>query len=684
MFDVGVTISPRSRVIKLSLMNIGSVAREIQRYLKTSRFSNNLFIEVKYFSVTLHEFFALELYFVIDSILTQNRSVYTNVKLLRKIQQALVAHTWVGDIEKDVKLKLNYKAIDKMCYDPIPFQQSFLEHYDRTVQRYHLKGLLLSAAAGTGKTYTSLLLSNCLDADKVIIVAPKPSIYRVWETSITQTKELGGVFKRPEQCYIEDKKKPYDNEKYCVFHYESLPKAIEFAKSLKKQRIVIILDESHNLNELISLRTQYFIDLANSIETAGIVFMTGTPIKAVAIETIPLLKAIDPMFDDDTMVSFKKMYAGSANASTEILARRYNIVSYKVEKATIKLDPPIEITTAIKVEHGEKFTLRVISEEMIRFMSKRLEELQKEYPDAKEFFYNKLQEFEFANFGPGKFGQEYKDYKKYLNCLDAVIYAYHHGRLYDVSEEMRYCTQYEKKVIIPSIQDRDERLYFIHAKTLVKYLSLKARGECLGKIIGRRRIEAFQALAAAIPYEDIINSTEKKTVVFTSYVETGDAVMAKVKALGFRPINVYGDQTKSLSQIVEKFDKIEELNPLVATYASLSTAVPLVMADTMIVVNPPFRAHIMEQTIARIYRLGATTQTRIFHFTLDTGEEPNICSRTIDIMNWSKEQVDAITGVKVGEEAEEEAIVVANETISFSDYSDISTQFKSQSILSGW
>lgn len=684
MFDVTVSISPRSRVIKLSLMNIGAVAREIQRYLKTSRFSNNLFIDVKYFSVTLHEFFALELYFVIDSILEQNRSVYTNVKLLRKIQDALKKHTWVGDVEKDYKPKLNYKAISEMCYDPIPFQQSFLEHYDRTVQAYKLKGLLLSAAAGTGKTYTSLLLSACLEADKVIVVAPKAAIYRVWETSISKPKELGGVFKRPAQCYVEDLKKPYNNEKYAIFHYEALPKAIEFAKSLKKQRVVIILDESHNLNELSSLRTQYFIDLAICIETVGIIFMTGTPIKAMAIETIPLLRAIDPMFDEETMVAFKKMYAGSANASTEILARRYNIVSYKVEKATVKLDPPIEITTAIKVQNGEKFTLRVISEEMIRFMSNRLKELEKEYPKAKAFFYARLKEYEVSNFEPGNFGQDYKDFKKYLTCLEDVIYAYNHGRLYDVADQMRYCTNYEKKVLIPSIQNRDDRLYFIHAKTLVKYLSLKARGECLGKIIGRRRIEAFQALAAAIPYEDIINSTEKKTVIFTSYVETGEAVVARVRELGFKPINVYGDQTKNLSQNVEKFDKNKELNPLVATYASLSTAVPLTMADTMIVVNPPFRAHIMEQTIARIYRLGATTQTRVFHFTLDTGEEQNICSRTIDIMNWSKEQVEAITGLKVGEEADEEATVVANESISFSDYSDVSTVFKSQSILSGW
>ena len=61
----------------------------------------------------------------------------------------------------------------------------------------------------------------------------------------------------------------------------------------------------------------------------------------------------------------------------------------------------------------------------------------------------------------------------------------------------------------------------------------------------------------------------------------------------------------------------------------------------------------MDQTIARIHRLGSTTQTRIFNINLVTGTKPNICSRTVDIMQWSKEQVGAILGVSGGDEADE-------------------------------
>jgi SNF2 family DNA or RNA helicase len=112
------------------------------------------------------------------------------------------------------------------------------------------------------------------------------------------------------------------------------------------------------------------------------------------------------------------------------------------------------------------------------------------------------------------------------------------------------------------------------------------------------------------------------------------------------------DVIKSLTSIVHRFEKEKDLNPLVATYASLSTAVPLIMADTMIIINPPFRQYIMDQTVARIHRLGATTQTRIFNILLDTGTEPNISTRTINIMQWSKDQVSAILGIETSDEDE--------------------------------
>jgi SNF2 family DNA or RNA helicase len=233
------------------------------------------------------------------------------------------------------------------------------------------------------------------------------------------------------------------------------------------------------------------------------------------------------------------------------------------------------------------------------------------------------------------------------------------------------------------LSSKGDKEKFMHAKTLVKYLKLKVRGECLGRILGRKRINAFRDLVKYINFEPFIETTEKKTVIFTTYTEVVEEVLNNLKNQKYTPLAVYGQFTKDLASIVNKFEKVEEINPLVATYASLSTAVPLIMADTMVIINPPFRQYIMDQTIARIHRLGSTTQTRIFNINLVTGTKPNICSRTVDIMQWSKEQVGAILGVSGGDEADEVGSVSMEEIAISLEHGNYQANL-TPSVLSNW
>lgn len=90
----------------------------------------------------------------------------------------------------------------------------------------------------------------------------------------------------------------------------------------------------------------------------------------------------------------------------------------------------------------------------------------------------------------------------------------------------------------------------------------------------------------------------------------------------------------------------------------------MTMADVMITVDTPFRDYIFQQTVARINRLGVTTQTHVYVAQLDTGEIPNISQRTTDILKWSAEQVSLITGYTVPFELNDEMIALE-------DYSSI-------------
>jgi hypothetical protein len=116
---------------------------------------------------------------------------------------------------------------------------------------------------------------------------------------------------------------------------------------------------------------------------------------------------------------------------------------------------------------------------------------------------------------------------------------------------------------------------------------------------------------------------------------------------GFIPCMVYGGTNSEVTSIITKFERDPDINPCIATYQSLSTAVPLIVANTVILLNQPFRDHEWDQAVARVDRIGQDSQVYVFEILLDTGVEPNISTRSKDILLWSKAQISAIMGSDV-------------------------------------
>ena len=97
---------------------------------------------------------------------------------------------------------------------------------------------------------------------------------------------------------------------------------------------------------------------------------------------------------------------------------------------------------------------------------------------------------------------------------------------------------------------------------------------------------------------------------------------------------------------VTDFLNNKDINPLIATYKALSTAVPLIAADQQLLIGLPWRDYQLNQAISRIHRLGADTQARINIFGLDSTPDINITDRTFNILTWSQLQVSEITGIE--------------------------------------
>lgn len=487
----------------------------------------------------------------------------------------------------------------------------------------------------THNTATTMFTQYCAEMQRIIIVCPKNALDRVW------TDDVNRMFKQPPKQWTSNMKtSPTADTQLFVYHYEALPLALEHHKDdFSKYTYGLVLDESHNMNEIKSQRTQLWLELCKRSGSKNIIHASGTPFKAMGSESIPLLRAIDPLFTPPVEEAYKKIFGDSAQRGLDILKNRLGLVSFIITKDELGLEKPIMNLVPVQIPEGNKYTLTAVREVMAKFIEERVKYYRAREDQDKEYYQRCLEIHEEAI---GLNLRKAKEFKYYLDCVKEIQrttdYAY-------VKTEISFCKQYEFKEISASLP-KDMVKPFRNVCSIIKYLPLKIQGECLGQVVGRMRIEAHKAMCKNVPFRDICQATKKKTVVFTSYVDVLEEAQQICQQHQMNPIVVYGKTNSNLNNMIKSFEKDTNVNPLIATYDSLSTAVPLTMADNMIMLNAPFRAYIQEQAISRIHRLNQDSQTVVWQCYLDTGKEPNISSRSLDIMQWSQKQVEQITGVK--------------------------------------
>lgn len=631
------------------------IQNDINNIWRTSRISNFMFNKITRNSFSIPTFFAIDLLYTLETIINSRKRLGTSKKTAQSIIDALKESTFLSNIDQPHNPILNYNKLSKFWKQPLQHQSEFFAKYDEVVPKYDLKGYLLAAAAGSGKTLQGCSLMEMLEVDVIFVICPNNATWDVWHKSIASEYS---EFKKPETCWVSNSGSPYGNQKYLIFHYEALYKALEIAKKLSNKKIGIILDECHNLNEITSQRTRYFIDLTDITKSDHILWMSGTPIKAMGSETIPLFRTIDRNFNDALIEKYKKLYGKDAKKALDILSNRLNIVTHKVEKKALNLEPPIMENILVQAKDSEQYTLDAIKVDMTAFIEQQIKYYKSNYKTYETDYYNALEIYKKYIRSPS----EQRDFDRYLSLVK--FFNKNPGITYD-TQDTAFCNRFEKQYINPTL-DKETRIKFDNSKSVVKYMHLKVQGECLGRVLGKKRMECAKAVAEHIDYIKIVESTTKKTVVFTSYVEVVETAKAITAKLGLQPIVVYAKTNNQLPTIISSFEKDKAVNPLIATYPSLSTAVPLVMADTMILINTPFRDYVLQQAISRINRLGQTTQPYVYIAMLDTGSKPNLSTRTVDILKWSQSQVSTIMGIESPFVIEESG-AIANEAIGVED-----------------
>jgi hypothetical protein len=506
-------------------------------------------------------------------------------------------------------------------------------------------------------------LSLCLGSDLMICVCPKNAVYRVWADTFKERFK-----KTPKFWTTLDGTMPERGTKYLISHFDGLEKLLEALKHLGVHgKVMIALDESHGLNEEESLRAQLFMEVCKLTKATNIIWSSGTPIKAIGREATPLFSTIDPFFDEDAKKRFQAIYGKSSSAANDVLNHRMGKVHYHVSKGSVVNVEEHHHTIRVQMDNADDYTLESLKSDMqeyvrnrIAFYQRNMKQFEKDWEATMKYFEGTLPKQNLTaslvhSIGLGA-NEQWKEYHKYRAYIREIRTGFDPRAMREISA---FCNHYERKVIMPALpkEMRDE---FKSLRSIIKYYMLKVQGEALGQVLGRKRIQCHEDMMAGEWFEEvtehrekvlkpmsiekIIDGAEKKTIIFSSYVPVVDTAAAVVKKLGYKPILVYGATNNDLAAHVGTFERDQDINPLIATFASLSTAVPLVMANNTIMTNVPFRSYEYQQAVARTARNGQDSPTHFWNVKLDTGDEPNISTRSHDIMAWSKQQVDEILG----------------------------------------
>lgn len=643
----GLTVGPK--VTEITGLNFRDFERDLKNIYSTSTMTTYMFRRASWRKITLDNFFLMEMTFLITKVL-QSKRIWTNRRDLTKLLTKIRTETWVSKTFETNLPQLDERRItSRFKLKPYESQWAFLKAYPQAKYMYSTKGLLLDGKAGSGKTLNSIMWAHSIGDGVTIEIVPQNILYSVWEDTLTnEGKYWKGA--PPKIWLAKSGTKPDPTAKHFVFHYEFLSdtRCIEYMKLIKTfnrghKDFKLIVDEIHNFNELSSARTKQLIEIVDTVGFTDALPMSGTPFKALGREAYTTFAIIDPLFVGHARERFMQAYSRSRDKLNELLSHRIGFSKFTIESLQGMEERGEVEKIKVEVPNAADFTLRNIRMSMMEYITDRVKYYKQHLPEFEAYFGDVIARYREYIKGDERDEAKLREYMRIVNRFRHEGFTTFSPQ--DI-EDSKYCKKVEED--IEAFLPPKERKQFRSTKSVIKYVGLKIRGEALGNVLGRARINAVRELVANADLPKYIDHVEKKTLIFTDYVDVMDEVVGYLTDKGYMPCQVYGGNSSERDSIIKKFEVDGKLNPLVTTFKSLREGYPLTMANQIIMMNAPWRSYILEQTLARIHRQGQDAPTFFWLVEMDTGNEENITSRSIDIMEWSAEQVDQIMGENFG------------------------------------
>ncbi|UPT53940.1 DNA helicase [Vibrio phage phiKT1019] len=504
----------------------------------------------------------------------------------------------------------------------------------------------------THNTALSLMWAESLPKGKTVGFVPLNVIDEVWGNHMTNNIKHEVWVNPPKFWHSKMDRPPQKDDEYYFIHYEFMvdPLCDKYMRMIHQfnagnPAFKMIVDECHNFNDPNSKRTKKLIEFNEQFQFTDALPMSGTPIKGVGKESYAIFCLIDSFFKGNVRKAFQDGYGRSRDKLNELLAHRIGAEKYTIAVLDGMDDAPAAERVKVKVPHGEHFTLDSIRMQMQTYIQDRYKYYSNNMDKYVNYFNQVISDYRFycTKRNDQQALAELEEYLRIVNKFRKD--GYNNFTDADLSKRAKAIELDIENWMAPT-----DRKHFRNAKSIVKYVGLKIQGEALGNVLGKARIEAVKALVEYADLPKYIDHVEKKTLIFTDHVDVVYECDDHLTKLGYDTIFVYGDNTNERDRLVKVFEQEERKNPLITTFKSLSTGYPLIMANQVLCMNAPWREYIMTQTIARVHRQGQTAPTFAYIFELDTNGRENVTGRNLDIMEWSKQQVEQIMSVQHGDD----------------------------------
>lgn len=636
---------------KYELVFSGEYTNIFNRYKKSlgSKFDKLIFkYNTGFFTqgkIVFYKFMLIEFYVSVQMFLELNGNKGLGRKHLYEILELIKGETYVNLIlngidKSKIKDTLNYKNVEKeMKFKPLQHQSKAMSEYILRKNTFNLKGVYIDGEVGSGKTFVSLAISLAVNAKRVIIVTPLKVKGPVWEFALREE-----LFKKEQSVYVYPSKAPYNNEKYILVHYEVLRDFVKHDNKYLIKESFLIVDEAHNFNRTVSIQSESLIELGENRNITNTILMSGTAIKAEIKELEMICIMLDNGANYTTMKRLKAYYKNPNAYVFESAPLRFS--TYKIKMTNEKMTIPnlYEIDVPLKVDNPEPYLLVNVKEEMQSYIKERLVDINTFLPEIEIEFEALIDKYIEIMVDKGVVNK--LETVNYRRNLQEIRNRYiDNARVENLADILKDVKSFENIMI--SYMVKSDKIRFNNIKSMYKYPILVALGEALGNVVTKRRMEASVLLAVSYNYDRLLRMTDKKILIFSNYINTCREIEKILNKKNRISVGVYGDKTNQANGIIKEFKTNDKIRYLITTYKSLSTGVPIVEADRLLAFDMPFRNYIWSQSTGRIHRIGQGNETYAYKVFMDTGDEPNITTRTIDILEWSREMSEFIMGSDV-------------------------------------